>query len=238
MYRWAVSKLDFVTTPSQNAKDQWAEVENIPYDKIQVIYNGVKCPENTSKTQSSNKGDNQYLNILISATLSNRKGHHDLFDAFSKSDYLKGLCFIDVAGDGPLREQLKRRVQELAIHSNVRFWGFQTDMDSFYSEADMLCLPSFKENFPWVLLEAMSFRVPVIATNIAGIPEMIDHGGNGLLFEAGDGTRLKEHLEKLSSNSDLRQKLGEKGYQTVKQNFTVERMAQETYQVYEQLLNE
>jgi glycosyltransferase involved in cell wall biosynthesis len=125
----------------------------------------------------------------------------------------------------------------LGISGLVQFLGPVQDMASFYRSLDVFVLPSVStEGLPLVVLEAMASRVPVVATRLAGAPEVIESGVNGLLVPPGDVGVLAEALMGLAGDAKLRLKFAELGVAHVREKFTVERVAEQVAAVYRILI--
>ncbi|MGA8765204.1 MAG: glycosyltransferase family 4 protein, partial [Candidatus Sulfotelmatobacter sp.] len=131
--------------------------------------------------------------LLCVGRLAPEKGQALLLEAIAALQQEGCPVLLRLAGDGPDREWLKRRTVELDIASNVEFSGWidQTRLAALYAEADFFVLPSLAEGIPIVLMEAMAMQIPCVAPRIAGIPELIEHGVDGMLFAAGDAEDLK-----------------------------------------------
>ncbi len=127
----------------------------------------------------------------------------------------------------PRREQLRRRVEELGIPHRVHFAGQvgQEDILDRYAAADVFCLASLSEGLPVVLMEAMSAGLPIIATRIMGIPELVEHGTTGLLVSPGRPDEIVVALETLARAPDLRARYGAAGRERVLSEFSIERAA-------------
>lgn len=165
------------------------------------------------------------------------KGHKLLFDALKKVKRLDDMEAW-VTGDGPMRGELEAYVRAQGLEKKVFFLGFLEDLSSFYEKIDGLVMPSFYEGLPMTLLEAMRARVPVVASDVGGIKEVLFHDQTGLLFPAGDSALLASCLERLSSDMNLRQRLSMNAYEHAKNRYGVQQMAEEYIHVYRELLNE
>ena len=108
------------------------------------------------------------------------------------------------------------------------------ELRSCVRTADILMLPSLWENCPYSCLEGMAAGRAIVASDQGGMPELIEHGGNGLLARAGEPESFIAQLETLVENQDLRDRLGAAARQSVEQQFTDERIARVTTEVYEQ----
>jgi glycosyltransferase involved in cell wall biosynthesis len=132
-----------------------------------------------------------------------------------------------VIGDGPDRQRLQRLVHEQRLSERVRFEGKMDDqaLREAYAACDLFILPSAKEGFGLVYLEAMASARPVIAANAGGAPEVVVHGQTGILVRPNDVYQVSEALIQLATDSQLRERLGSAGRLRVAQEFSFERYA-------------
>lgn len=141
-----------------------------------------------------------------------------------------------IAGDGQLMDALKREAQQLRIEGRVHFLGWRADASSLMAGWDIFLMPSLWEGFGLVLLEAMSKRVPVIASNVSAIPEVVEHGQTGLLVPPRNPDALAQAMQMLVDDRALRAHMGLMAEDYLEQHFTVDRMADETIAVYNQVI--
>jgi glycosyltransferase involved in cell wall biosynthesis len=132
---------------------------------------------------------------------------------------------LRLAGDGPDRAWLERRAAELGIGSNVEFagWVDQARLLGLYAEADLFVLPSLAEGIPIVLMEAMAMQIPCVAPCIAGIPELIEHGVEGMLFAVGDVKDLKRAIRNLLESPELCAQIGRQARTRVVRDYDMAR---------------
>lgn len=142
---------------------------------------------------------------------------------------------LDLVGSGPSLEACKMLAQSLGIAEQVSFLGDRTDVSSLLAQSQIFILSTQYEGLPISILEAMRAGIPVIATNVNGIPEEVVHGKTGLLVPRQDVPALTEALNTLIKSPKTRQEMGEAGRQKFLQEFTVERMIDDTRSIYEQL---
>lgn len=177
------------------------------------------------------------VTIGIVARLSEEKRHADLLEAFSslskKYPYIKLL----VVGDGPLRDQLEDITQRLKIESKVSFVGFQKDVYRYLSGMDIFVLPSRTEGLPIAIMEAMVWGLPVVASRVGGIPEIVDDQVTGILFEPGSLDELRRALAQLIEDPEKRRYLGDNGRNKVCRSFHPDRFIEGHYQLYRALLS-
>jgi len=143
-----------------------------------------------------------------------------------------------IAGDGPERERLEARVRELGLHESVIFAGNQDndDLPEFYAAADIVAIPSLKEATSIAGLEAMASACAVVATNVGGLPEIIEDGVSGLLVPPRDPEALALAIMRLIETPELRKQLGLAARALVEQKFTWEQVASETTRAYERAI--
>lgn len=147
--------------------------------------------------------------ILTVGRLSREKGHKDLISAFALLRQRKagdGLRLV-IVGDGPERGRLEQQARECDVREQVVFSGHRDDAKRFYGMADVFALPSYTEGTPNVLLEAMAAGLPVVSTNVGGIPELATDGENALLVPAADPEALAEALRAVLQSADLQGEL-------------------------------
>lgn len=141
-----------------------------------------------------------------------------------------------LVGDGPEMPTVMNLVQKLQLDRDVLFLGKQQNVEELYSMSDLMLLLSEKESFGLVLLEAMACGVPCIATDIGGIPEVIEHGVNGYLCEVGDIDLAADYAIKILRDANLHSRFVEKGLEKVNTMFSSERIVQQYEDVYYQTL--
>jgi glycosyltransferase involved in cell wall biosynthesis len=139
-----------------------------------------------------------------------------------------------VVGSGDLAAELESCAQEFG--SRVMLTGPQRDVTPFYAVADVLFLPSRTEGLPLVLLEAFAHGVPVVASNVGGVPEVVEDGINGFLCDAKDTAQMHERLVQLLGDIALRRSFGVQARSTAEARFSLDRMILETCQVYRSLV--
>lgn len=171
--------------------------------------------------ESREKRQEEIQRIICVGRLSPEKGQLGLFRA------LKGLvergtaAHLTLVGDGPQRISLEAEARVLGLSNRIEFLGALDEPETLHAiaEADILVLPSFMEGLPIVLMEGMALRVPVVASRVAGIPELVVDGKTGLLFDAANWYELESAMFRLATNPCLGTRLAEAGYQKVKASY-------------------
>ncbi len=204
----------------------------------QVVYNGLE-PLNLSAAREPLEGfdeDPQWFNIGIVGRLVEVKGHVHLLDALRRIKHASKLR-VYVFGEGPLEARYRRLCVEHGLTSIVRFMGFRADVQDYLRRLDLLVMPSLHEGLPFTLLEAMFQKVPVVASRVGGLAEVIEHDVTGLLVERSDPISLAAAIERLYSDSALRHRLTENAHRVVCERFLVDNMAIEYLDLYRRAVN-
>jgi glycosyltransferase involved in cell wall biosynthesis len=176
--------------------------------------------------------------VAVVGRLVEEKGHDLLFEAARILEQSQMRCEFWVLGDGPLREDLESRAARLFHGTRVRFLGMHPDIAGILPAADVLALPSRYESQGLVLIEAMASGVPVIATSVGGIPDLVRDGETGLLVEPGCPQQLAGALKQIAGDQDLHRRLVQGGLELAREQFDVKRMVREVIHLYEELLDE
>jgi len=220
------------------------EYENMPGQKIEVVYNGVDLsrfddpPDALFLKRELGIPDHSKL-VGILARLAPMKTH-DIFlqSAALVSNDLPDIRFL-IAGDGPERRKLEQLAQDLGIASKVHFLGWVEDVPQFLASLDVVALSSsYGETFPVAILEAMAAGKPVVATNVGSLKEMVVDGETGLLVAPKQPEKLAQALLRVLTEPSLSTRMGEAGRRRVEQNFTVERMIKRTESLFTDLMVE
>jgi glycosyltransferase involved in cell wall biosynthesis len=154
------------------------------------------------------------------------------------SEFLKRHpeAHVVLAGDGPARHELQTLASRVGLNDRVSFLGARADMPGVYRSLDVMVLPSLNEGMPMTVLEAMAAGVPVIATRVGALPDVIHHGENGLLFEPGDAQAFRDAIEHLLSHPGERTRIGLAGQRWVLEKATIRRTAENYVNEYSGLV--
>ncbi|MFD1178274.1 glycosyltransferase [Paenibacillus puldeungensis] len=178
----------------------------IPYGLDQDIYeNYLVSIERQGLTVSSL--EKKSIIIACPARLVAIKGHGYLLEAMRllAKQHENVVCWL--IGDGVMRQDLERQVEELKLQNHVYFWGKRHDVPELIAKADIVVLPSLQDNLPFSIIEAQSLGKPVVSSCIGGIVEMVEDGRNGFLVEPANAIDLFEKLLLLVEDRDLRSKM-------------------------------
>lgn len=142
---------------------------------------------------------------------------------------------IIILGEGPLRLELNRQVKEIKAEDMVFYLGFKEDIPKILNSLDVFVLASDHESLGSIVRDAMAFRLPIVATRIGKIPEVIDHQKTGLLVPPQRPKSLANAILKVHENRELAARLGKNGYEDVHQKYSAESMALHAIDLYEEL---
>ncbi len=198
---------------------------NLDLSKIKLIHNWIKIDKDY-KYQSNEKD----VIFLYAGWLVKKKGVLDLFGIIEKNEDLKQFTFR-FAGEGTLFEELKQRKEKNKL-DNIELLGWKDELELQieYKKADVFILPSYAEGFPNVVLEALNNRLPIISTNVGGIPDSVIDGYNGCIIEAGDQEALYKSVKKLGESQDIRKELSQHGEKIL---FEQHELSLNCYKVFE-----
>ena len=163
------------------------------------------------------------------------KGHSDLIHAFHRASAAHSGLHLLVVGEGVLRSRLEAQADRLGISPRTHFLGWRDDIAELLGAADIFLLSSHNEGLGLVLVEAMAKRLPVVATAVGGIPEVVVHGKTGLLVPSRSPGRMAEELLKLAGDPERRQWMGAAGYRRSLARFSIDITVRRTEQVYSEL---
>lgn len=233
---------DAVIGVSAHTAQHLITVERAPAAKVHAILNGIdfeRVREPSAATRLRRReelgGGRCYL-LLVAARLHPEKGYEHLLAAMAR---LKGRLDrpvrLLVAGSGPLESHYRGLARDLGCADVVQFLGFREDIVELMTAVDVVVLPSVAEAFGFVLTEAMYLGVPLVATRVGGIPEIVDDGVDGLLVPPADPTALADTIAELLADESRRQKMATAGRAKVVTRFRFETMVRRYEALYDRL---
>jgi len=158
-----------------------------------------------------------------------------LLEAFGRVARVHRTVRLCIAGDGPERESLETLAASLGIRDRVVFLGHRSDVVGVYAALDVFALTSKNEALPMAVLEAMAAGVPVVATAVGGVPEVICHNRTGILTDPGDTDAIEAGIRELLGNRGLRGRLAREARQVARSQFSAQRRLSEIAEVYREL---
>jgi len=237
----AMNCADKVLSVSEDLKNHIVNL-GISEDKVSVVPNGVDIekfkPAGKEYARNMLNLPQDKKIVLFVGALKKIKGVDYLIEA-AKSFLDTNISLYMVGRDDGMKKSLEKRAHELKIDNHIKFTGpvNHEDIPLWLSASDILVLPSLSEGRPNVILEAFACEVPVVATNVGGIPELMINGETGYLVTAKNPMELSEKVNKLLEDRDLRIKMGKFGRMTIIQRgLTWETHAKKTIKIYSKLL--
>ena len=239
-----LNEAEQVIVLSESWKDFFTEI--VEKEKIVVLHNAVNLP----KLELKEKDKQDCKNILFLGRLGERKGIYDILNAAkqikeefqnmhlkdneqkSSKDFSQNIKMI-LAGDGEI-EKVKDIVKQENLEEiiEVKGWVDSKEKEILLKKADIYILPSYDEGMPMSILEAMSYSLPVVTTEVGGIPEIVKDNENGILIKPGDIEGLKESILKLVNDEKIRKDLGSRARDTIKEKFNIENQIYKLEELY------
>ena len=238
--RWLMRGTDAVIASAESVREFYIKQINADPAKVEVIYNAVDWSrlETTISREDMRRAmdvpvEGPLLGII--ARLTEQKGHRVLLDALAQRPDLSRAHLV-IVGDGPLSAALQRQAAGLGIADRVRFLGARRDLGNLLSAIDVFVMPSFWEGLPLAMVLAMGAGLPVVATRVAGIPEVVQDGVNGLLVTPGESGELGAALSRVVNDDTTRVLLGQAARAFVRPRFGVDGYVNAITGLYDRLL--
>lgn len=219
-----------IITVSEHDRE-WAIKANLSSEqKVITIHNGMPDISHSSRPGLTDG----YVRIIMVARLDEPKDHSTLFAALSK---LKEYNWIlDLVGDGPKEHLLGEQADKLGLSRRVNFLGLRNDVEKLLTHANFFVLSTKSEGFPRSILEAMRAGLPVIASDVGGVSEAVIDGETGYLVPRENTAVITNRLIRLLEDSEERIRMGNAGRSRFEERFLFERMAEQTFNVYKELI--
>lgn len=215
--------------------------KGISQDKITTIYNGIDFAQ--FKPRGQGEAWRQKLGIApdklvvgILARLHPVKGHQYFLEAADRIRHSCPNVHFLIVGSGLGKEQVLAQVERLNLQDQVTLTGFVDDIVGIYDLLDVLVISSLSEGFGLTAVEAMAMQVPVVATNVGGLPEVIQDGVSGYLVPPANGPALAGKVLRLLSDNQLAQTIASSAFEWAESKFTVQAMIDQTQALYTKIL--
>ena len=223
---------------SQAVADFSAGAARLPPDKLVVIPNGIDLARftNVPPADRVNLGAAGRRLVTFIGRLEGQKGIPHLLT--TAKDWLRRLpdCDLLIVGKGPWEGALRQQCQDLGIAQRVHFAGWRTDVPAILAASSLLVLTSLWEGMPNVVLEAMASGLPVVATQVEGVRELLGAGFQEQSVPYGKWEDFTESVVRILSDHNLAQRLGRENRRYTEQNFTIERMIVSYQRLWDQIL--
>lgn len=232
--RWSLRAAEQVLTVSIPFRQELV-ANGVRAERIQIIHNAIPAdwgrrPPHPGLRTSLGIPEDRNV-ILIVGRLSREKDHLTLLEAIARLSPALRPHLIAV-GDGPEKPRIEERIRALNLQASVTLTGQQKTAEPFYGIAQAAVLSSLSEGSPNALLEAMAAGVPVVATRVGGIPEIVAHEESALLIEPGDAAQMSEALSRILSDVELSRRLVQQSRERIASHHAPEARTRKLIEIY------
>jgi len=235
--RYGLQQSDGVTAVSKFLKQ--ATIETFDFDEIEVIPNFIcqnhykRLPDSPLRGELAPNGERLLVHVSNFRAV---KRPADCVEILSRVRQAGVNARLVMAGDGPERSAVNYRAEKLGVLDNTIFVGKQGNISDYLGIADVFLLPSELESFGLAALEAQACEVPVIATRIGGLPEVVNDGETGFLSDVGDIDKMTSDTMRLLADEELRRSFGERGRELAVQRYSTSKIIPQYIAFYEKIV--
>ncbi|HOO55364.1 MAG TPA: glycosyltransferase family 4 protein [bacterium] len=242
-----MAKGDRIVCVSRMILEHMAEKLGAERDRMRVVYNGIGLEDALDEIQKRKPAEETKKELGISegvpvigsiGRLTLTKGYKYFIEAFRKVKETKPDARAILVGDGQMRKELQELAAEYGLENDILFTGVRTDIYDLLGIMDVYVVSSIFEGFPMGCLEAISCRVPIVATNVGGIPEMLEDKRTAFLLEPRDPVGMAEKINQIIDDPDVAGKLSDSAYQDLEQKFSRKKMIQDILDIYYESIRE
>ncbi len=223
-YNWGIDCIIAISESIRNSLQSCG----VPASKIRTVYEGMDPSLFTPRDYGTLADPGKPVVAGTVAHLSAEKGLYYLVEAAALIPRVEAMLRFVIVGEGNCRQALETQVREHKLQGCFHFAGFQDRPAQYLSSFDMFVLPSLSEGLSSAILSAMATALPVVATDVGGIPELVRNGDNGLLVPAADPAALAQAIRYLVENPAEARIMGRRGRIRMEKEFTLERKIRET----------
>lgn len=240
--RCLLSSRDRLYGVGQSVRQALIDNEGLSAARVGVIYNGINLgpfrsvAEHRRAARSELQLEPRHIAIVQAARLDSIKDHVTAVRAFALARRWNPDLRYIVIGDGPERANIEREVRAQGVESEVRLLGMRSDVPRLLGAGDIALLSSRSEGIPLTLIEAMAAALPIVSTDVGGIPEVIEDQVHGLLSPPGEPAALAASIRRLAADPALRKSMGARGAARADKLFCEETMVEAYAQLYEEML--
>jgi glycosyltransferase involved in cell wall biosynthesis len=193
---------------------------------------GLPSPERRRRIRSELGIPEDAEVVMAVGRLEHQKGHRHLIDAAARLSDRPRLVLLIVGRDGHMSADLKHQVSMLGLDGRVRFLGHRNDVPDVLAAADLLALPSLNEGAAGAAIEAMALGLPVVASDLASLREVMEDGASGLLVPVASPDELAKAIGRLVDDRGLARNLGSRGKEIFERRFTLDRSTERMVSMY------
>lgn len=231
---------DRVISVSEEARQYHVEISRSPAKQVTTIYNGIDLsPFLEMNSTAEREAVRAELGIPLDApllatvaVLRPPKGIQFMIRALPAVLEAHPNTFYLIVGDGQHRQALLAEAVQAGVNDRVVFAGMRKDVPRLLAASDVFVLPTLTEALPTVLAEAMAARLPIVASRVGGIPEMVSDGQNGIMVEPQDPSGLADACLQLLGHPERRAAMGGEGWNVVNRKFSIERQSYQLRELY------
>ncbi len=236
--RWLINNYTHTVVAVSSAVEDALLASGISKKKIRVVHNAISLsrfdPSRIDKKEVRRELGMSEDDVLIGTVgkLHKGKGGYELLRAAGRIVKEGGSVKVLFVGEGPERDGLEMETKRLMMQGRILFTGIRTDVERMYAAMDIFALPSHNEGMPTVLVEAMAMNIPVIATPVGGVPEIVRSGENGLLIPVGDESALRDAILRYLTEKETAARLADNGRTTVELEFGDDMLAERFEEIF------
>ncbi len=219
-YSWGI---DCIVTVSESIRQQ-LRLDGVPINRIRTVYEGMDLTPFPKREVPNLKRPGEPVVFGTVAHFSQEKGLRHLIEAAALIPGAHARMRFILVGDGACRRELEDQVRDRGLEECFHFAGFQKQPAPYLGSFDCFILPSLSEGLSSAILSAMAASLPVIATDVGGIPELIQHEVNGLLVPPADPVSLAQAIQRLADDPTEAFQMGRQGRLKAEKQFTLQRM--------------
>jgi glycosyltransferase involved in cell wall biosynthesis len=236
---WLHHYSDKVIVLSERARNyREKEINSGKLEKIYSLFDLESFSKQRDTTMNNTVLKRHQPTIAVVARLDHAKGHVNLIKAMPKVLAIFPAIRLLLIGEGPYKETLKKTVSDMNLIDTVIFAGYVESLPETLSSATMFVLPTLSEGCPLTIMEAMALELPVIASSVGAIPELVLNKHNGILVPPGDPNALADAIIHLLSHPDEAKKMGQKGKERIHAIFHPKKGIEQIESLYERLVFE
>jgi glycosyltransferase involved in cell wall biosynthesis len=240
--RWSLRAAKRVLTVSEPFRRELIG-RGVAPERIDVVHNAIDpqwglrgtTPEASAALRARLGIGPEKRVVLIVGRLSSEKDHRTLLEALRRLQGSVPPPHLAIVGDGPERPRIEEAIRALGLVESVTLTGMVPSAEPYYGIANICVLSSLSEGSPNALLEAMAAGVPVVATAVGGVPEMVTHGESALLIQPGDCQAMTSAIAALLSDGNLARKLAARAREVVLERHAPEARTRRLVEIYGQL---
>ena len=223
-HKFIYSKVDLYLVITKKLYDEACKYLPLNSSIVHILSYGICEPKakpsiNKKEFFDKQKMDPSLFTVGIFSRVEEQKGQHLALEAIKKSKHKVQLCIIGHCMDEKYKNKLRGISDNYDISSLISYTGFLESPMSYMPFFDLIILPTYEETFGLIVAEAMYMRVPVIGSNAGGVPEIISHKSNGLLFHTKNYNDLQEKIDMIIEDLQLREKIIENGFKFVNAHY-------------------